>query len=488
MVFSSLVFICVFLPVAFLLHLAIPSIKGKNALLIVASLVFYAYGEPVYILLMIASTLVNWILGLLVGAAPGLEGGKGESESESGKPSASARRKAWTAVAVAANLALLCVFKYADMLIASLNALSGASIPLPGISLPIGISFYTFQALSYVIDVYRGEVNPQRSYWTVLLYIAFFPQLIAGPIIKYHDVEKQLRDRRASLSDVAAGFRRFCIGLGKKVLIANTVAIAVDSIFSAPLESVNVLVAWLAAIAYLVQIYFDFSGYSDMAIGMARMFGFRYKENFQYPYRSASVTEFWRRWHISLSTWFKEYLYIPLGGNRRGRGRTVLNKLAVFALCGLWHGAAWTFVAWGLIHGLFLLLEVYVPALRKLPRPIGWLYCMVVVTTAFVLFRADDFAQGGWMVAQMFTGFHFEYACMALAARQLTPLFVIALLAGLIGALPIKEALESRLERASARTVIAAEAASYAFALALLGACLLGLSGGGYNPFIYFRF
>lgn len=480
MVFSSLAFICVFLPAVFLLHWAIPPIKGKNALLIVASLVFYAYGEPVYVLLMVASTLVNWALGLLVGEAP--------DAGEGGKASAPARRKAWAAVAVAANLAFLGVFKYADMLVASLNALAGTAIPLPGISLPIGISFYTFQALSYVIDVYRGEVAPQRSYPTVLLYIAFFPQLIAGPIIKYHDVEKQLRDRHASLSDVASGFRRFCVGLGKKVLIANTVAVAVDSIFAAPLENVNILVAWIAAVAYLVQIYFDFSGYSDMAIGMARMFGFQYKENFQYPYRSTSITEFWHRWHISLSTWFKEYLYIPLGGNRRGKGRTVLNKLVVFVLCGLWHGAAWTFVVWGLVHGLFLLLEVYVPAMRKLPRPVGWLYCMAVVTTAFVLFRADDFAQGGWMVAQMFTGFHFEHACMALAARQLTPLFAIALVAGLVGAFPVKEALESRLERASARIAAIAEVASYAFALALLTVCLLGLSGGGYNPFIYFRF
>ena len=479
-VFSSLVFICVFLPAVFLLHALIPPMRGKNALLIVASLVFYAYGEPVYVVLMVVSTLANWALGLLVGPA--------EAGGEGGAPAKPASvRRAWIILAVAVNLGFLCVFKYAGMIVETLNAATGLGVPVPAISLPIGISFYTFQALSYVIDVYRGEVEPQRSYPTVLLYISFFPQLVAGPIVKYHDVQAQLRERHASLSDVAEGFRRFCFGLGKKVLVANTMAVAVDAIFSAPLENVNIAVAWLAAVAYLVQIYFDFSGYSDMAIGMARMFGFRYKENFQYPYQSTSVKEFWRRWHISLSTWFKEYVYIPLGGNRRGRPRTVVNKLVVFFLCGLWHGAAWTFVVWGLIHGLFLLLEEYVP-IRKLPRPVGWLYCMLVVTVAFVLFRAESFQQGGWFIAQMFTGFHFEHACTALAMRQLTPLFVVALVAGLIGAQPVKEALEARLEGASPRVVAAAECASYVLAIVLLVVCLLGLSGGGYNPFIYFRF
>ncbi len=490
MVFSSLVFICVFLPVVFLLHVLIPGMRGKNALLIVASLVFYAYGEPVYVVLMIASTLVNWGLGLLMGqkAADGEDGEDGgDGAPSSARPRGRGVRRAWLAVAIVVNLGFLCVFKYADMLVATFNAVTGLVVPEPNIGLPIGISFYTFQALSYVIDAYRGEVAPQRSYFTVLLYIAFFPQLIAGPIVKYHDVEAQLRDRHASLPDIAAGFRRFCIGLGKKVLIANTMAVAVDALFAAPLENINIAGAWTAALAYLMQIYFDFSGYSDMAIGMARMFGFRYKENFQYPYHATNVKEFWRRWHISLSTWFKEYVYIPLGGNRRGRARAVVNKLIVFFLCGLWHGASWTFVVWGLIHGLFLLLEEYIP-LRKLPRPVGWVYCMLVVTVAFVLFRADSFEQGGWMIAQMFTGFHFDYASVALAARQLNPVLVIAFVAAVIGSQPVKEAIEARLSSASPRAVSVVECASYVFAIALLGACILGLSGGGYNPFIYFRF
>ena len=470
MVFSSLAFICIFLPAVFLLHWAIPGFAGKNALLIVASLVFYAYGEPVYIVLMIVSTLFNWGLGILVGRtdAPGL-------------------RKMWVAFAVVLNLAFLGTFKYAGMIVGTFNAITGMNVADPAIALPIGISFYTFQALSYVIDVYRGEVQAQHSYPKVLLYISFFPQLVAGPIIKYHDVEAQLTERHASARDVAAGFRRFCIGLGKKVLIANTMAIAVDSIYGAQLDHINIAVAWIAALAYIMQIYFDFSGYSDMAIGMARMFGFQYKENFKYPYTSPTVKVFWRRWHISLSTWFKEYVYFPLGGNRKGRPRTVANKMAIFFLCGLWHGASWTFVVWGLIHGFFLLLEEYVP-MHKLPKPLGWLYCMLVVTVAFVLFRADSFAQGGWIIAQMFTGFHFEYACVELAMRQLTPLFLVTFAIAIVAASPVKGAIERYMEQAPAGVVAVLELASYVFAFALLGLSLLGLSGGGYNPFIYFRF
>lgn len=479
MVFSSLAFLCLFLPVVFLLHQVIPDIRGKNALLIVASLLFYAYGEPIYILLMLASTIANWAFALAIDR----RGRLGE-QSGDGRSSAA---KLMVVLAVAVNLGLLGIFKYAAMAVGTVDGLFGLGLQAPGLALPLGISFYTFQALSYVIDVYRGEVPAQRNYGKVLLYIAFFPQLVAGPIVKYHDVDVQLGQRHASLRDIAGGLRRFCLGLGKKVLIANTMAVAVDSIFGAPLESVNILVAWLGAVAYALQIYFDFSGYSDMAIGMARMFGFTYKENFKYPYQSTSIREFWRRWHISLSTWFLEYLYIPLGGNRRGRARTVANKVIVFFLCGLWHGASWTFVVWGLIQGFFLLLEEYLP-IHRLPKPVGWVYAMLVVTVAFVLFRADTFAQGGYIIGQMFTGFHFEYSCMELALRQMTPVFLVALVAGLVGALPVKGALERRVAAAPPRTAAIVEGLSYLFALAVLILCLLGLSNGAYNPFIYFRF
>ena len=470
MVFSSLAFLCVFLPVVFLLHQVILGMPGKNALLVIASLVFYAYGEPVYVLLMIASTLVNWAFGVLIG-----------------RTTADGARKAQVGFAIAVNLAFLAVFKYASMAVGTVNGMFGIALPVPDIALPIGISFYTFQAMSYVIDVYRGDVQAQRNYANVLLYISFFPQLIAGPIVKYHDVAPQLTERHASLDDIAQGFRRFCVGLGKKVLVANVMAVAVDNVFSAPLDEVNVAVAWIAALAYLMQIYFDFSGYSDMAIGMARMFGFHYRENFNYPYASTSVKEFWRRWHISLSTWFLKYLYIPLGGNRKGRARTVANKMIVFLLCGLWHGASWTFVVWGLIHGLLLLMEEYVPV-HKLPKPVGWLYTVLAVTFAFVLFRADSFAQGGAIISQMVVGWHFEHGCVALAMQQLTPLFIVTFLVAVVAALPVKQHVRERLANASVTTQVAAEVAGYVLALFLLVVCLLDLSGGGYNPFIYFRF
>ena len=468
MVFSSLTFICVFLPVVFLLHQVLPGFKAKNALLIAASLVFYAYGEPVYIVLMVVSTLLNWAFGLLVGAR-------------------SKQCKVWLGVAVVVNLALLAVFKYAGMLVATLGSLFGLEVAGPEIALPIGISFYTFQALSYVIDVYRGDVKAQSSYAKVLLYISFFPQLIAGPIVKYHDVELQLSDRHATIGDIAAGMRRFCIGLGKKVLIANVMAVAVDSVFGAELGHGNIAGAWIAALAYLMQIYFDFSGYSDMAIGMARMFGFTYQENFKYPYAATSIKVFWRRWHVSLSTWFRLYVYFPLGGNRKGRARTVFNKMVVFFLCGLWHGASWTFVVWGLIHGFFLLIEEYLPV-HKLPKALGLLYTLLVVTIAFVLFRANSFEQGGWIIAQMFTGFHFDYESVELAVRQLNPLFMMTFAVALVAASPVKGLLEQRLVSSSDKAVQLAEAASYVFALALLVLSMLSISGGGYNPFIYFRF
>ena len=454
----------------FLLHLVLPSMRLKNALLIVASLAFYAYGEPVFVVLMIVSTLVNWLVGLGIG-----------------RMRAGGARKGLLAAAVAVNLAFLGVFKYADMAVSSINGLAGLHLPLPEIALPIGISFYTFQAMSYVIDVYRGDVQAQRNYARVLLYISFFPQLIAGPIVKYHDVEAQLVTRRATLDDVACGFRRFCVGLGKKVLIANTMAVAVDSIFGADLGDINVAGAWIAALAYLMQIYFDFSGYSDMAIGMARMFGFHFKENFDHPYAAPSVTVFWRKWHISLSTWFREYVYFPLGGNRKGRPRTVLNKFIIFFLCGLWHGASWVFVAWGVIHGLFLLFEQYVPV-HKLPKPIGIVYTLLVVCVAFVLFRSESFEQGATIIAQMFTGFHFEYACSALALRQLTPLFIGTFVVACVAAAPVSDRVKARVATLDAPAANALRALSFVGALVLLVVSMLALSGGGYNPFIYFRF
>ncbi len=467
MVFSSLTFLCVFFPTVFLLYYLLPSMPAKNALLIISSLLFYAYGEPVYVLLMAGSASLNYLYGLWIGRA--------------------GKKKPVLALAVGTNFLILGIFKYADMLIDTCNRLTGAQIPLIRVSLPIGISFFTFQALSYLIDVYRGQVKAQKNYAHMLLYISFFPQLIAGPIVKYHDIEQQISNRTFDLEETAEGFRRFIVGLSKKVLLSNTAALAADAVFAAELTQVGALAAWIGAVSYLFQIYFDFSGYSDMAIGLGRMFGFTFQENFNYPYISCSVQEFWRRWHISLSTWFKEYLYIPLGGNRKGRARTYVNKLFVFFSTGLWHGADWTFVIWGLYHGLFLLLEGILPV-KKLPRALGHVYTMLVVCAGFVIFRADTLSQGAALIGKMFTGLPAGRDTMGFALQQINPLLVLVLVICLFASCPLKS-LRSRLpgrwEKILARVW---NPGAYVCSIALLVLCMLSLSGGTYNPFIYFRF
>ncbi len=467
MVFSSLTFLCVFFPAVFLLYYLLPSMPAKNALLIISSLLFYAYGEPVYVLLMAGSASLNYLYGLWIGRA--------------------GKKKPVLALAVGTNFLILGIFKYADMLIDTCNRLTGAQIPLIRVSLPIGISFFTFQALSYLIDVYRGQVKAQKNYAHMLLYISFFPQLIAGPIVKYHDIERQISNRTFDLEQTAEGFRRFIVGLSKKVLLSNTAALAADAVFAAELAQVGALAAWIGAVSYLFQIYFDFSGYSDMAIGLGRMFGFTFQENFNYPYISCSVQEFWRRWHISLSTWFKEYLYIPLGGNRKGRVRTYVNKLFVFFCTGLWHGADWTFVIWGLYHGLFLLLEGILPV-KKLPRALGHIYTMLVVCAGFVIFRADTLSQGAALIGKMFTGLPAGRDTMGFALQQINPLLVLVLVICLFASCPLKS-LRSRLpgrwEKILARV---GNPSAYVCSIALLVLCMLSLSGGTYNPFIYFRF
>ena len=473
MVFSSLTFLCIFLPAVFLLYTAIPNLKARNLLLILASLAFYAYGEIVYVLLMLFSSVLNYACARWVASK---DGGY--------KPA--------LVTAVVVNLGVLGVFKYTGMLVTTFNDLTGLSVPAPQIALPIGISFFTFQALSYVVDVYRGTVAVQKNYLNILLYISFFPQLIAGPIVKYRDINERITDRRQDVGKIALGFRRFIAGLMKKVLIANTMGGVADLLFAQEPGSLSLPAAWLGAIAYLFQIYYDFSGYSDMAIGLGLMFGFEFKENFNYPYGAVSVKDFWRRWHISLSTWFKEYLYIPLGGNRRGRSRAAVNRLIVFFLTGLWHGASWTFVLWGLWHGLFLLLEEYVPCMKKLPRILGHVYTLLAVTLGFVLFRADSIGYGFGYIGRMFAG-GFDTASLSMALGQLTPWFLLILAAAIIGCVPIRplcDRLRSRLSCGGALTAgwTAVQGCLYALAFAGLVVCILRLAPGGYNPFIYFRF
>ncbi|MCI8892361.1 MAG: MBOAT family protein [Eubacterium sp.] len=464
MVFSSLVFLSVFLPTVLLCYWLLPSIAGKNILLLAASLFFYAYGEPVYVFLMLASSLFHYLCALWICAD-------------------SKRNKMILAAVIAVNLGLLCVFKYAAFLTDLFNRMTGLGLPVPQVALPAGISFFTFQAMSYVIDVYRSQVRPQRNFAYVLLYICLFPQLIAGPIVKYHDVEQELFSRRFDAEETARGIRRFIAGLGKKVLIANYMGEIADTLFAAPMEQVNMAGAWLGAASYMLQIYFDFSGYSDMAIGMGHMFGFHFRENFRYPYGASSIREFWRRWHISLSGWFREYLYIPLGGSRKGRARTCLNKFFVFACTGIWHGANVTFLFWGLFHGCLLMLEEYLPFFQQEKK--GWkkaaghLYVIVAVMTGFVFFRADHLGQGAHWILKMCTGLQYNPAAARLTASLLTPVHLAAFAAGILASVP------------AVRSIGQAEKLQkllWPSSLALLLICMLNLAGGTYNPFIYFRF
>ena len=464
MVFSSMIFLCIFLPVTFGLHLLLPGMRAKNMLLVIASLLFYAYGEPVYVLLLIGSSFFNYLFAWLVERDPG-------------------HKKVWVVAAVLANLAVLIIFKYTGFLISSFNSITGAAVPVPQIRMPIGISFFTFQALSYVIDVYRGTTKAQKNFGKVLLYVSFFPQLIAGPIVKYHDIEVEVNTRTQTLEGTFTGIRRFAAGLCKKVLIANTMGLVADNLFGAAASQINILGAWAGAISYMLQIYFDFSGYSDMAIGLGWMFGFHFKENFNYPYISSSIKEFWRRWHISLSGWFKEYLYIPLGGNRKGRTRTVINKMIVFLATGIWHGAAINFLFWGVYHGLFLMLEEYVPAIvKKGGKVIGFfqhIYALLVVCIGFVFFRAETMGQGVFWLKQMFTGFSFSTSAVSLVLQQLTPVYLVTLVCAVIAATPVN----ASLKKCRGYEVLVS---LLSFAGLLL--CILSLAGGTYNPFIYFRF
>ena len=459
------------MPVVLLLHSVIKNRKVQNGLLLAASLLFYTYGEPVYILLMLVSTLLNYLFALLLHKW---------------------RSKLILALAVFVNLGLLGVFKYTGFVLTSVNDFLGLAIPVPAISLPIGISFFTFQALSYVIDVYRGDVAVQKSYAKLLLYVSFFPQLIAGPIVRYKDVALEIDDRTISVRNIAFGMRRFIVGLGKKVLIANAMGAAADYVFNHGAANINVVAAWIGAVAYLMQIYYDFSGYSDMAIGLGKAFGFHFKENFNHPYIADTVQEFWRRWHISLSSFFRDYVYIPLGGNRKGKFRTVLNRIIVFFLTGLWHGANWTFILWGMFHGFLLLLETFVPLIKKLPKLLRHVYTLLAVTVAFVVFRADTISEAFLYIAQMFSGFDFSPAAMSFAIQALSPYFLAMLLAGILCCGPLRKlsAGVSKLEEQESLTAIqrVIQGMSFVLAFVLFAWCIIRLAGGSYNPFIYFRF
>ena len=469
MVFSSPVFLFLFFPVVFLIYKLLP-LRAKNYVLIVASLFFYAWGEPVYILLMLCSVAVNYVVARAIGAA--------QQAERSGK--------VWVALCVVFNIGMLFVFKYSNFFVDNVNGMLGTAMIIPGIRLPIGISFYTFQAMSYVIDVYRKTNKAQKNFANVLLYISFFPQLIAGPIVKYHDIAQQITKRTETPDKTASGLRRFAVGLAKKLLIANAMGSVADKVFGLASGDVNIAVAWLGALTYALQIYFDFSGYSDMAIGLAKIFGFELKENFDYPYTANSIKVFWRKWHISLSTWFKEYLYIPLGGNRRGMTRTSINLIIVFFCTGLWHGAEWTFVVWGFFHGFFIMLErIGVLKPEKAPKWLGTVYTLLIAVTAFTIFRAETLAQGFDFIAKMFAGFGTTPRIQSILSETLTWPVAAYFLIAVVGATPLVKRGYQRLE---GRWPGAMKAAASAAAVLVLVLCMMTLASQTYNPFIYFRF
>lgn len=472
MVFSSVIFLCLFLPIVLGVYYLCPGRNGKNLWLIAVSLLFYAFSGLWYVLLLLFSVFCNYLAGLFVSG-----------------------RKGVLTAAVAVNLGILGVFKYLGFLVQTLDHLPGVALPVPSIALPVGISFFTFQGLSYVIDVYRDPKLKSTRFRDVLLYISLFPQLVAGPIVRYEDVAGEIHTRRQTLEQLARGLRRFIVGLSKKLLIADVCGSAVALIYSADRSVLDSRLAWLGAVCYLLQIYFDFSGYSDMAIGLGLCFGFHFKENFNYPYISASIKEFWRRWHISLSTWFREYLYIPLGGNRKGTLRTYLNKVIVFFCTGLWHGANWTFIVWGIWHGFFIVAEdaaarLFHPgrhASGKAGKLLKHLYTLLVVLIGFVIFRADNMGQALAMVGAMFSGIGTSAQTGLLLAQCLTPLTAAALVLGIAGSTPLVPALRARAARRPG-TETCAQVLSYLGVLVLLVVDLLHLSAASYVPFIYFQF
>lgn len=476
MVFSSVIFLCLFLPIVLGGYYLLPKREAKNLWLIAASLLFYAFSGLWYVLLLLFSVFCNYLAGLFVSG-----------------------RKGVLYVAVAVNLGVLGVFKYLTFLVRTVDQLPGVAITVSSIVLPVGISFFTFQGLSYVIDVYRNERLKSTRFRDVLLYIALFPQLVAGPIVRYEDVADEIKGRRHTLEQLANGLRRFIIGLSKKLLIADVCGSVVTLIYSAERSVLDSRTAWLAAVCYLIQIYFDFSGYSDMAIGLGLCFGFHFKENFNYQYISSSIQEFWRRWHISLSTWFREYLYIPLGGNRKGKAKTYRNKLIVFFCTGLWHGANWTFIIWGLWHGFFIVAEDAAKKLFGLGKHgknrrnpvetvLKHLYTLLVVLIGFVIFRADNMGQAFSMIGAMFSGICASAQTGLLLAQCLTPLTMFALLLGLVGSTPVLPLVCRKVEQQTGSVYVCLRVLSYAGALALLLVDILHLSAASYVPFIYFQF
>jgi alginate O-acetyltransferase complex protein AlgI len=483
MIFPSSVFLFVFLPLILLLYFSSPK-KLHNTVLLIASLVFYAWGEPIYVTVMLASVAINWALGFAV--------------------SEGTHKRKWLGLAVILNIGALVYFKYLGFLIHNFNDILSSDVSIPKIIMPLGVSFYTFHALSYVIDIYRKKSPVQKSFFQLALYLSLFPQLISGPIVRYSDIAYQFENRTVTLAGFLEGIRRFILGMGKKVLIANSVAILADRIFDNHSTALSPSAAWLGAIAYTVQIYYDFSGYSDMAIGLAKMFGFTFTENFNQPYHASSIKDFWRRWHISLSTWFRDYLFIPLGGSHCSQVRSYLNLLIVFALCGIWHGASWVFLVWGLYHGFFLILErtAFGKILENSNFFIQRSYAMIIVTVGWVFFRSPSLSTALSFLKKMFL----EMPSFVLTHKSLMPTdvllwdllsydVIVPLCVGIVIGLCRPNSLRSqfmfivnKLGKWEQQISHAKQVVLWVGLFAMLLGSILRVVNETYNPFIYFRF
>ncbi len=472
MLFSSVIFIGYFLPLVMLLHTWMP---GRNLVLLTASLLFYAWSGPAFLLILLYYIVFNWLVGWCLAHF--------------------GRSRGLVATGIVGNLGPLLVWKYAGFIFAQVNALAGWSLlPVPEFALPLGISFFTFQGVSYIVDVYRGTVAAQRSILLFAMYKSMFPQLIAGPILRYRDIAARVEQRRTSALRWRHGIMLFIVGLSQKVLIANTVALPADQIFGLPPGQLTLATAWFGAVCYMVQIFFDFGGYSTMAIGLGHMLGFAFPANFNRPYTAQSITEFWRRWHMTLSSWFRDYVYIPLGGNRGGQARVARNLLVVFVLCGFWHGAAWTFLAWGLFHGVLLMLERGRLGrwMAAAWRPVRHLYLLLAVLLGWVLFRADSLPRAGEMLGAMLG--------LGVTAEPLLPVAayagwpVLAALGAAVACTVLRLprgrgwVAGARAGAATPGLLLARDLASYGALLVLLVASLSTVASGSYNPFIYFRF
>jgi len=456
MVFSSFTFLFIFLPLVLLTYFLAKKRQYRNIVLLIFSLIFYAWGEPVYVLLMLLSIIVNYLIALKI------------ERNKKGK-------NKWMIIDVIFNLGIIGFFKYGNFIIQNINSIFHSNIGDMNLALPIGISFYTFQVLSYVIDVYRKTVPAQKS---------IFPQLIAGPIVRYETVAEEIENRKENFTEVVEGLKRFFIGLGKKVLIANQMALIADTIYGGDLATTGTVTLWLAAISYTLQIYFDFSGYSDMAICLGRIFGFHFLENFNYPYVAKSITDFWRRWHISLSTWFRDYVYIPLGGNRVSKFKWLRNILVVWLLTGLWHGASWNFILWGVYYGIILMIEkVFLGRIiEKLPKVLQHIYALFFIIIGWVIFRVEDFSQMGIVLQKMFT-----WQASGIIDNIVLNFDIFSslpyILIGIIGSMPLLVKVGEKTKQTNSYLIVSN---LWSFGIFMLSICFLLVAT--YNPFIYFRF